>query len=112
MSRTNPMKNAIASAYGNVIDKVSLHSGDPGSSGVNELSGGSPAYARISRPSFTAPTTGLITFTVTFDVEAGDTVGGAGFWDSSGNFLDGGVVTPQTFSSQGTYTLTVTCQAN
>lgn len=112
MSRTNTQKNTLATAYGAAINKVSLHSADPGSTGANEITGGSPAYARVSPPTISAPTTGLITFQVTFNVAAGTTVAGAGLWDASSNFLDGGAVTSITYVSQGTYTLTVTYQQN
>lgn len=112
MARTNTMKNALATSYGQVIYRVSLHTADPGSTGASEVTGGSPAYARVAPPTITAPTTGLVTFQVSFNVPAGATVAGAGLWDSSGNFLDGGTVTSQTFATQGVYTLTVSCQAN
>lgn len=112
MARTNTLKAVLAVAYGNDIAKVSLHSADPGLTGANEISGGSPAYARVTPPSPTSNGTGQITFQVTFNVAAGTTVAGAGLWDSSNNFLDGGTVTSQAFASQGTYTLTVTYQQN
>jgi hypothetical protein len=112
MSRTNTLKVALATAYGNAINKVSLHSGDPGSTGASEISGGSPAYARITPPTPTLNGTGQMSFQVTFNVAAGTTVGGAGLWDGSSNFLDGGTVTPVVYASQGTYTLTVTYQQN
>lgn len=112
MSRTNTMKNVLCVAYFADIAKVSLHTGDPGSTGANEISGGSPAYARVTPPAAPAPTTGLSSVQVTFNVPAGTTVGGAGLWDSSGNFLDGGPVTAQPVSSQGVYTLTVQYQQN
>jgi hypothetical protein len=112
MSRTNTMKNDLATAYGSAIAKVSLHSADPGSTGASEISGGSPAYARVSPPAITGPATGLITFQVVFNVAAGTTVAGIGLWDGSSNFLDGGPVTSQAFASQGTYTATITYQQN
>jgi|SRR5579875_1727831 len=112
MARTNTMKNVLATAYGADIAKVSLHSADPGSTGANEINGGSPAYVRVAPPSITAPTTGLISFQVTFNVPAGATVAGVGLWDSANNFLDGGTVTAQSFSSQGVYTATVQYQQN
>lgn len=112
MSRTNTMKNVLATAYGADVAKVSLHSADPGSTGASEISGGSPAYARVTPPSIAAPTTGLISFQVTFNVPAGATVAGIGLWDVSNNFLDGGTVTSQSFGSQGTYTATISYQQN
>jgi hypothetical protein len=106
------MKVDLATGYGSVIAKVSLHTADPGSTGASEVSGGSPAYARVTPPSPTYNTTGQVTFQVTFNVPAGTTVAGVGLWDSSNNFLDGGTVVSQAFASQGTYTATVTFQAN
>lgn len=112
MSRTNTMKNVLCTAYFADISKVSAHSGDPGGTGANEITGGSPAYARVTPPAMTGPTNGLGSFQVTFNVPAGATVGGIGLWDSSGNFLDGGPVTAQPFGSQGTYSCTVQYQQN
>jgi len=112
MARTNTMKNDLATAYFAAIDKVSLHTGDPGTTGANEISGGSPAYARITPPAATLNGTGQGSIQVTFNVPAGVTVGGAGLRDASNNFLDGGTLTPLAFASQGTYTLTITYQQN
>jgi hypothetical protein len=112
VSRTNTMKNVVATAYGGAIAAVSLHSADPGSTGANEIGGGSPAYARKTPPAITAPTTGAITFQVTFDVGSGTTVAGVGFRDSGGNFLDGVAVTAITYSAQGQCVVTVNFQAN
>ena len=39
-------KNAMLDALGALAVFVSLHDGDPGESGANEIAGGSPAYAR------------------------------------------------------------------
>lgn len=112
MARTNTQKNVLCTAYFADIDKVSAHSADPGSTGANEITGGSPAYARVTPPAMTGPSSGLGSFQVTFNVPAGTTIGGIGLWDSSNNFLDGGAVTAQPFGSQGTYTVTVSFQAN
>jgi hypothetical protein len=103
VSRTNTMKNVVATAYGGAIAAVSLHSADPGSTGANEIGGGSPAYARKTPPAITAPTTGAITFQVTFDVGSGTTVAGVGFRVA---------VTAITYSAQGQCVVTVNFQAN
>ncbi|MEG6507190.1 phage tail fiber protein [Nitratidesulfovibrio sp. 1201_IL3209] len=45
MGATTTAKNAMLDAI--TVTKMSLHSGDPGAAGTsNEISGGSPAYAR------------------------------------------------------------------
>jgi hypothetical protein len=69
---------------------VSLHSGFPGNSGANEISGGSPAYARQpitfgAASAASRPQTG----SATFNVPAGTTVWWVAFWDAltGGNCL-------------------------
>lgn len=106
MSRTTTMKNTLATAYGTAAAQAILCSADPGGTGANEISGGSPAYARKAITWGTA-SSGSVTATVVFDVAAGTTVAGAGVVDSSGNFLDGGALGSVTFASQGTYSLTL-----
>lgn len=90
---------------------ASLHTGDPGTTGTNEVVGGSPAYARKAI-TWNASSSGSKTFTasVTFDVPALTTVTHCGMWSASsgGTFRGGGTSTNETFGSQGTYTLTIT----
>lgn len=71
----NTMLNALA------IDALSLHSGFPGLTGANEISGGIPAYARVA-PTFLSSSGGVRTLSgsVSFDVGAGTTVRWAGSW--------------------------------
>src|SRR4051794_29401448 len=106
------MKSVLAASYSGDINRVSLHSADPGTTGASEISGGSPAYARKAPGTITTNGTGLTSFSVTFDVPAGTTVAGVGLWDAGATFLDGGTVTSTTFASQGTYTVTVSYQQN
>jgi len=88
---------------------ASLHDGDPGDNGANEISGGSPAYAR-EEISFGAAAAGAIDSSSqpVFDVPASTDVMYVGFWDAdtAGNFLGSDQVTTESFGSQGTYTLT------
>jgi hypothetical protein len=60
---------------------ISLHSADPGLTGANEVTGGSPAYARKQNtfPAFASGTADNDT-AILFDVPAGDVVGW-GVWD-------------------------------
>lgn len=97
---TNP---TVALAY------ASLHTADPGDDGANEVTGGTPAYARKAI-TMAAASAGAIAATnqPVFDVPGGTTVTHVGFWSavSGGTFLGSADVTDETFASQGTYTLT------
>lgn len=68
----------------------SLHTAFPGTTGLSELSGGSPAYARLSA-TFGTASGGARTLSgsLTFNVGAGNTVSWIGFWDALtlGNFV-------------------------
>lgn len=93
---------AIAQTY------ASLHTADPSTTGANEVTGGSPAYARKAI-NFGAASAGSMASSSTpvFDVPA-TTVAYVGFWDAStsGNFIGSAAVTSEVFASQGTYTVT------
>ena len=68
---------------GQTFTAASLHTGFPGTTGANELSGGSPAYARKTI-TMSASSGGqrLLAGAVTFDVPA-STVRWVGYWNSS-----------------------------
>ncbi len=91
------------------ITHVSLHTADPGATGANEVSGGSPAYARQSI-TFSAASAGAINASSqpVFDVPGGVTITHVGFWNNNvtDSFLGSAAVTNETFGAQGTYTLT------
>ncbi len=82
----NRMLDAWAStASGAPVTHSSLHSGIPNDSGSNEISGGSPAYARKA-VAFAAASTGSVDKDATdpiFDVPGSTTVFYAGFWTAS-----------------------------
>jgi hypothetical protein len=89
---------------------AALHSAQPVEGGAsNEISGGSPAYARKA-VSLAAASSGSRTDTAdpVFDVPAGTTVSHVGYYDaaSGGNLVAYADVTDETFGAQGTYTLT------
>lgn len=108
--QTTQQRENLAVAYGNAATYAALYTTAPGATAGTEPTGGSPAYAR--KPvTWTAGTVdGSVTATVVFDVPAGTTIVGAGLHTAltAGTYLDGGAVTSQNFSSQGTYTLTLT----
>ena len=106
----NMMLNAFkGTAPATPCTYVSLHSDDPGDTGVNELTGGSPAYARkaitfnnAAAKSMTQSGTDPV-----FDVPGSTTVKYVGYWSavSGGTFLGADDVVNETFAAQGTYTL-------
>lgn len=104
-------RNAMLDALGALITKVALHTGDPGAANAadNEVTGGSPAYARQSiawgaaaAGSMSDSTNGAV-----FNVPAGTTVTWISFWNTGGTvrYLKK-QVTSEAFGAQGTYTLT------
>lgn len=82
--------NMLTGGLGNAITHISLHSGDPSTTGANELTGGSPAYARKA-VTWNAAASGLRTQNgaLVFDVPTGTTVYHVGFWTAitAGTFL-------------------------
>jgi hypothetical protein len=106
-------KNTLANSYRTSFPNGALFaSTGPGTSGAatNEISGGSPAYARKSM-GFGAASGGTTTSAATpFDVGAGTTVTYFGVTASAtagtADVADFSTVTSQNFASQGTYTIT------
>jgi hypothetical protein len=84
MSLVNAAKNTMLNALN--IDSASLHTAFPGLTGANEMTGGTPAYARKA-VSFgaAAGAARVLSAAVTFDVPA-STVRWFGFW-SSGSYM-------------------------
>jgi hypothetical protein len=84
---------------------LSLHTADPGTDGSNEVTGGTPAYAR-KQGSFDAASGGErdLTSDLTFDVPA-TTVAWVGLWTavSGGTFRGSHQVTSEVFGAQGQY---------
>lgn len=106
LGRTN-----MATAYSTTIGKYgALTSTAPGSTTGTEISGGSPAYARIAPVWGTASSSAITATGMAFNVASGTTVVGFEFFDAAtvGNYLDGVSITSQAFGSQGTYTITPT----
>lgn len=105
------LRSTIANNYAAATPYAALYSTAPGAAAGTELTGGSPAYARIATAWTTATGTAGVVSTGphTFNVASGSTVAGAGLHSAvtAGNYLDGGSLTSQGFSSQGTYALTL-----
>jgi len=104
-----PAKNAMLDALGTLAVFVSLHDGDPGENGANEIAGGSPAYARKA-VAWNPASGGILDSSnqPVFDVPAGKTIAHVGFWSAltGGVFYGSADVVDEVFASQGTYTLT------
>jgi len=103
-------KNLMLNELASVGVYVSLHTADPGPTGTSEVTGGSPAYARIAAtwPSASGGSLSLTNDPV-FNVPGSTTVAFFGVWSavSGGTFYgSGGLSSSETFAGQGTYTLT------
>lgn len=87
MPHTTTGCNAMLDAIG--VTHASLHSAFPGNTGANEISGGSPAYARQAVTFAAAASKARAqTGSASFDIPASTTVRWVGFWTaaSGGSF--------------------------
>lgn len=86
---------------------ISLHTASPGTTGVNEVAGGS--YARVATAWSAASGSSRAGSAVTLNVPASTTITHFGIWSASsgGTYKRGGPLSAQeTFTAAGTYTLT------
>lgn len=107
---TNAAKQDLATAFGNYAVYCSLHTGDPGTTGGFELSGGSPAYARVSL-TWTPGTNGTNTANATFNIPANVTITYAALWtaQTGGTMLGSApLALSQNFIQQSNYTVAIT----
>jgi hypothetical protein len=101
-------KNVMLNQLATVAVRWALHTGDPGAADTasNEVTGGSPAYARKA-VAWNSASGGTITQNgdVVFDVPA-CTVAWVSLWNSAGTvrYLKKDV-TDEVFAAQGTYTI-------
>lgn len=106
----NASRNSMLDQLGTLAAYVSLHSADPGTGGTNELTGGSPAYARKAMTWNSAASSSKTgpTGTITFDVPGGSTVAYLGYWSAvtAGTFYGSRALSAsETFTGQGQYQL-------
>lgn len=95
-------KNNLVSAYTSQGSWISLHTGNPGTTGTNEATGGTPAYAR-KQTTWAAAASATSTGTqVTIDVPPG-TYTYMGLWNAAtgGTFVDWVLITSTTLGAQG-----------
>lgn len=107
---TTAGKNVALDGVGTAITHVALHSGDPGATGANnEISGGSPAYARRAI-TWNAAASGNLDSSAApeFDVPGGTTVSHWSGWTASSGgtcLVTGALSASEAFAAQGKYTL-------
>lgn len=107
----NTAKNLMLDQLGTLALRVALHTGDPGAANQadNEVTGGSPAYARKAI-AWNAAAAGVMddsTNGAVFDVPAGATITWISLWNTAGTVRYAKKqVTSEAFGAQGTYTLT------
>jgi hypothetical protein len=114
MPYTEHAKNAMLDALARgvqpkAIDRVSLHSAEPNSSGSNEISGGEYARQKVEWNSAASGAIDDKTNGAVFKVPGGKKVTHVGFWsDAEGTpkFEAWDPVTEETFGGDGTYTAT------
>lgn len=108
MALSTAAKNAALDHLATVMVFASLHTADPGDTGANEVSGGSPAYGRKAI-TWNAATGGALDNNANpvFDVPAATTVTHAGLWSAvtGGTYHGSGDIANETFAGQGQYTL-------
>lgn len=105
-------KNVGLDAIATLATRVALHTGDPGAANgaANEVSGGSPAYARKAI-AFSAAAGGVInpSADVDLDVPASTAVTWASLWNTAGTVRYAKKqVTTETFGAQGVYRIKTT----
>ena len=109
MGTPNATKEAAALAITALGDRISAHTGDPGTTGANEATGGSPAYARKQTTWTGGSSDGSVPGSqIEWDVPAG-TYSHFGVWSAGGTFIIGyAMSSPATFVSQGKLQFTPT----
>lgn len=106
----NATKEAASAAITALGAYISLHTASPGTTGANEATGGSPAYAR-KLTTWTAGASDGVTSgsEVTIDLPAG-TYTHFGVWSAvtAGTYVSGGTITSTVLGAQGQIKVTPT----
>jgi trimethylamine:corrinoid methyltransferase-like protein len=105
MANSTAALDAGYSGVAGTVTQLSMHTGaGPGTTGANEVTGGT--YAKVAK-TYSAPTAGAgdTVSAAAFDIPAGTTVTGWGAWNA-GTYLFGELLAAaQNFATAGTYTL-------
>lgn len=96
------MQNILANRFATEATYLSVHTGDPSTTGANELSGG--GYARQALSWGSASAGAVTAAAVAFAIPASTTIAYIGFWTASsgGTFLESRLVNI-TFVTAGSY---------
>lgn len=88
-------------------DRISLHTGDPSTTGANEVTGGSYARQTIA---WNSPASGTVTNsgTITFSLPSGSTATYFGLWSAGGVYYIGGALNPAVSAVGSSATVTIT----
>jgi hypothetical protein len=110
MALNDDAKNSMLDHIGTEILYISLHTDVLGSGSGNEVTGGTPAYARKA-PAWAAADTGSMAMSndPVFDIPPSTTVRRAGFFGHLTNatpYYGDGELVDESYTGQGTYTLT------
>lgn len=113
MPYTVAAENAAVTGVKNLGGHISLHTADPGSTGTSEVTGGT--YARVLTTWGAVAASAVTGSSVVINVPSGTTITHWGLWSvaSGGTFIYGGTLpAPESFGSNGTYSLTPTLSAS
>ena len=113
MPFTPAAREIAAQAIATDADRISMHTADPGETGADEVTGGTPAYARKTTVWAGGVADGNVPGSaVTHDIPAGTTIRFWGLWTAAGVFR-GGFPLPiaEAFGGQGQNTFTPTISA-
>lgn len=104
---TDTAKNTAITAIKNAADRISAHTADPGTTGTNEVTGGS--YARQVTTWGTVATGSVTGSQISASIPAGTTITHWGVWTSGGTFYGGFALgASEVFGSAGTWQHTPT----
>lgn len=110
MTGYNPAGKIVSlTALGNAAKYIGLHSGDPGTTGANELTGGTPAYAR-QQATWNTVTDDTLTLAnqPLFNVPAGKTASYIGYFTAATGgdcLVSRALPNAEVYAGQGFYTL-------
>lgn len=108
MALNDTAKNAMLDHLASLVGFVSLHTDAVGGGSANEVSGGSPAYARKAITWNSAASANLDSSNApVFDVPASTTIRRVGLFSAvtAGTYYGDADITDETYGAQGTYTL-------
>lgn len=111
MPYTDAVLNAAIEAVTALGDRISAHTGDPGGTGANEVTGGT--YARVATTwgsSSSGDQTGSL---VSLNIPGGNTITHWGVWSAGGTFRGGFEITPsEGFGADGVLNITPTADVD